>query len=175
MEDFTEKLVNNSISQDANSIDVRSLALTFRQIQICVAGAKDENYEVPVKIGEEITNIRLRIVHNESNKGSVTVSTDTEKYGHIDAEFTIQDDEVKGYLFCETREVSTSLKKVTEIFSNQLENEKLKVKQEDIQIFTSAKPMMKSSGQERISAQSIETRHLYFVAKSFLYSMQNDE
>lgn len=175
LEDFTEKLVNNSISQGANSIDVRSLALTFRQIQICVAGAKDENYEVPVKIGEEITNIHLRIVHNESNKGSVTVSTDTEKYGHIDAEFTIQDDEVKGYLFCKTREVSTSLKKVTEAFSNQLENEKLKVKQEDIQIFTSAKPMMRSSGHERISAQSIETRHLYFVAKSFLYSMQNDE
>ncbi|MCR5733415.1 MAG: DUF6240 domain-containing protein [Lachnospiraceae bacterium] len=96
--DAADELINERALEMENAIDVRELSLLHKQMAVAAGNARNENYEVPVEIDGEWTSINLRILRDSDEKGIVSVTMETEGYGHIGAKFSLSNGQISGYV-----------------------------------------------------------------------------
>lgn len=104
------ELVESAMEEDLNYVDVRSLKMLHQQIKLTNALSKEENYEIPVQINEEITSINLKIVRGSKENGMVAITMECEKYGKIAASFRLKTDRISGLMVSDTEEGCTFLR-----------------------------------------------------------------
>lgn len=88
---MTNVLQNMEDAETTTVLELRELQSAYKQISFSTKLAKQEYYEIPVKIKDSYTTINLKIVH-DSQKSEVAVSMSLDDYGGIGAEFEIQTD-----------------------------------------------------------------------------------
>lgn len=110
LEELTKKIVDDTLESDTvSSIDVRELRMLGHQISIGSMLAKDEQYSVPVRVGDEIVNVSLKIVRGTDKKGMVDITMEDERYGKIAATFQAKEQGVTGLVVVDNPETKTLL------------------------------------------------------------------
>ena len=71
--------------------DIKALKQTFKQIGLVSKMTREENYEVPIETEEEMINVRVKILRKAQKEGKVFTSFETETFGNILAQFTVND------------------------------------------------------------------------------------
>lgn len=188
LQSAAKEIVESKLNDtEPTSIDIKSIALTFKQISLATNMAKEENYEVPVKLGDEITSINLRIIRGGMTS-KVTATTQTEKYGKLAAEFTLTTDTISGYIATDSEEGLQNLKKIEQELSENLESiqhtadtnrqgtiQLVYNRNLDIQKYQKEKTAAtrEDTGKEGMNTkEKVSSKELYAVAKSFLCSLQ---
>ena len=77
-------------------IDVKELQSVYKQISVAANLSKEENYEIPVQMGDEITSINLKIVHGTQERREVKITLETENLGKVEARFVETEDGLEG-------------------------------------------------------------------------------
>ncbi len=143
-------------------VDVRELQLVHRQLSIAGTYAFNENYEVPIEIGGQVTAVNVRLVHNKSEEPNVVVSLETESLGRISARLYGNENDISGYIACNLNEAVTKMKMVADNIS-----EKISVvfsKNTDSNLTLSKIPMKDN--------EVASPKELYNTAKRFLQSLR---
>lgn len=97
------ELVESSLEEEnLNYVDVRSLKMLHQEIKLTSALSREENYEIPVKINEEITSINLKIIKGSNQNGTVAITMQCDKYGKIAASFRLKTDRITGLMVSDT-------------------------------------------------------------------------
>lgn len=98
-------LVEESMKEEGlNYVDVRSLKMLHQEIQLTASLSREENYEIPMELNEEITSINLKIVRGSSQNGTVAITMMCEKYGKIAASFQLKTDRITGLMVSDREE-----------------------------------------------------------------------
>ncbi len=118
--------------QEPERIDLREISRLYKQISLNAGMAKEENYEVPVEIGGEVTSINLKILHKRGENGRVAAAMETERYGKVAAQFHITVREgagyrLSGYIACEFRQTQQLLEQSGEGLRKMFESADIKV------------------------------------------------
>jgi len=94
----TREILEETLQQQKqmNYIDLKELQSIYKQVSVASSLSKEENYEIPVQLGEEITSINLKIVHGTASKGEVRITMDTKEFGKVDARFVETPDGLEG-------------------------------------------------------------------------------
>ncbi len=186
---YTDILEKTVYSQDPKEkLDLREMGNLFRQISLSGRLAREENYEIPVKIGEEVTSVNLRIIHNSREAGRVTVTTESAVYGRLAAQFSIsigktEEYSLSGYMICDSREAQGMLESSLESLKKTLESSGIQtaglncIYKPELDLtalsgtswIKEAEPGMQNTGTE------VSTRKLYEAAKIFIGYMQKGE
>ena len=162
--DMSATVEEVTFQENTSSLEVREMQLLHKQLFVMGQLAKQEEYSIPMYIGEELTNIHLVLEQGEE-KGKVSISVDLENLGHIEGRFQLQDGKISGYLSGNTEDAVMKLGPVSDIFTNSVSEE---WQVHSIQV---VKGMPKS---ENIGGSTEATNEeLYQVAKQFLTAMQN--
>ena len=66
--------VENMVHTSDNIVDVKAAQMLYKGLSLAGSLAREENYELPVNIKGELTSINLKIYHNGSRMGKVTVT-----------------------------------------------------------------------------------------------------
>ena len=166
MQDAYESLITQSenlakaltFADGTGSLDVRALQLACKQLHIQgVRGSRNQEYDIPQMIDGELTAIHLKMVHDSQEKGTVSVSVDTTRYGHLSGDFSMEGDLVSGLFTGNGEEAAEVLQKAADSFSARLENSGLKAGR--IQVVRG------SMADDRVSSENTaETKDLYRVA-----------
>ena len=61
---------------------------SVQQITFMKSMAREENYEMPVRINGEVTAINLKMIHGDGKEARVAITLETELLGKCAAEFT---------------------------------------------------------------------------------------
>jgi len=158
---------------ETGRIDQRAISLLYKQVSLTTNLAKEENYEVPVMIGEELTSINLKIIHQSTEKGKLSISTKNELYGEMVAEFSITQEEIKGYVMVEDEAKKEMLSRMAAHMEFTLsEDGTAKV---EINVIISKKMQINMLGNqvpEKNENKSVATKEIYGVAKTFLEMIQ---
>lgn len=173
-----EESVREETLQDAEtSIDVRNLQMVHKQL--CIAGslAEQEEYHIPVYIGDELTNVHVTLQQGKDAKGQVKVSLHRDGIGDLEGHFQMKDGRVSGYFTGSTKEAVTELRRAADIFDNEKESS---WDTGEIPVFLGS-PAEKEAAAEHKSPEkaSVEVREavsneqLYHVAKRFLTAVKN--
>lgn len=169
---------------DTGRIDMREISSLYKQISLSGNMAKEENYEVPVRIGDEVTSINLKIIHKNGENGKVIASMDTEYYGKVAAQFHMTDKngagcQLSGYIVCESRQGADILEQSNETLKKMFQNADIETGNMnvihnsglDLSLASRAADRENASGTAE-AQQAVSTKKLYDAAKIFIQFIQ---
>lgn len=150
--------------------DIKELQSMYKQISVASALSKEENYEIPVQIGDEITSINLKIVQGTTNKGEVKVTMDTTKFGKVEARFVETPDGLEGSVLTDYMDGKEILEgnahRLQEAIEEALKETKIELKQLYFGVSTK---LDINTLDERQRETQVDVSILYKVAKEFIY------
>ncbi len=147
-----------TFAQEMGSLDVRAMQLVCKQLHIQgVRAAKEQEYDLPQYIDGELTAIHLKLVHDSETKGKLAVSINTEKYGDLAGEFSLEQNKVSGYFAGKGEETLEILQKAADAFA-------VKLQDADFETGTIQVVDAKTGGRNLTGANETETQQLYNVA-----------
>lgn len=167
-------LNEKSEQAEVTSIDLKQLKLLRNEIRLTTSLSKEEKYEIPVRIGDEITSINLTVIQSEdTSKVSITMENDA--VGKAAAEFTLKNKSASGYIVTDSQKGLDILKEGKDEFNAQLEVAGLALSKVDY--MTSKSLSLDKFGEELESdttnwVDDTSTRDLYSVARAFVVAMQ---
>ncbi len=171
LETLTKELLSENIQNAASSVDVKEMRLLSKQLSVAAGFARDENYEVPVQIDGEWTSINLKIIRNSQESGKVTASMKTERYGKIEAQFSVYNKQVSGFISGDQAEGLEKLEMKSGAFETALAGDGRTVN--GLQFFkagaSGSQQLTKDKSDQDITAPMKE---LYGVAKAFITVLQ---
>ena len=171
--------------ESTGKIDVREISNLYKQISFSTNMAKEENYEIPVQIGTEVTSINLRIVHNQSESGKVAASMETMTYGKVMAQFQIAvkneaEYQLSGYVACDREEGLDLLEKSSAELKKMLEQTDIKIVSlnfiynGELDLAAVSQTTVKEDAAVKAdhTMQEVSTKKLYETAKIFIGYIQ---
>lgn len=91
------------IREGMTTLDLRQLQLAVKQLSVTSNLARNFHYNVPVMTEEGVTNVSLKLVRGAEESGTLSVFTESEKYGRLSARITLTDGEARGYIASDSR------------------------------------------------------------------------
>ncbi len=175
-EEMADKLLNTiekeSFEGTYTAMDLRAMSTVYKQVTFMKSMAREENYEIPVEIGGNLTAINLKMIHKSGEESKVTITLETEAIGKNAAEFTVTENTLSGYGICDTAKGSTLLNTRKDVFSTLLEKEGIVFG--DIRFMEKANLDLKEfslkAEKDRVSGKATEI--LYKAAKAYIGYIQ---
>lgn len=162
------------------SMDIRELKLMNTQLSIAGKMAEEENYTIPVLVGDEVTNMSLKIVRGTKKKGMVEIMFETEKAGKIAAAIRAEENGISGLVASSNKEtkdlIEAHVKEITGKWAEEGENTLQAAYVEDLDLNKFSQGVSMGDGEEKDSeSYEIQTARLYNIAKSFIESVKELE
>lgn len=196
------KLAENAMktmieSEEVTSIDIREARMMQAQIAIQKQMAKKETYSVPVLVGDEVTNVTLKIVRGVEKRGVVDIMLESKLAGKIAATFQAKEHGISGVIATDNRDTKAHMTDCLTDIVKALQEEDADVKvayisELDLTQFTNTsvtKGHMDSAieGIDRINREKasetepadsadyeVQTSRLYRIAESFIRVMREN-
>lgn len=154
--------------------------------------ATRESYEIPLAIGEKVTNVNVTIVRNTEETGKVNIGITSESLGKVTINFSIKKEGLKCFITCDNRNGLDTLKSYEETMKQSILQAGIEIKQMNYGIESKTKSIsnMKTSNpflqgdktfigksQPSNEAQEVKTptEILYKTAKTFLIQISTIE
>ena len=169
--------VENLVHASDSVIDVKAAQTLYKSLSLAGNLAKEENYEIPVNIRGELTSINLKIYHNSSQVGKVTVTMDTETLGKVVADFDVTGEKVSGMIAYDRKLSWDDMKQL----ETDLKEEFTRTQQESgvdkkisVSLVETKELDLNRFGQDRDIEESekLSTKELYQTAKAFMTALQ---
>lgn len=175
-------------SGEVTSVDIREAKLMCTQIAIQKQMAKDETYSVPVLVGDEITNVTLKIVHGVEKRGMVDIMLETQLAGKIAATFQADEKGIHGLIATDRMEAKEDMAVHMETFLAELQESGTElvdvrtayISDLDLNHFSNSAAAKEnqdvSEGMEKAPEESdahqVKTARLYKIAESFIRTVR---
>ena len=154
--------------------------------------ATKESYEIPLAIGDKVTNVNVTILRNTEEAGKVDISINSENLGKVNVNFSIKKEGLKGFITCDNRNGLDTLKSYEDRIKQSILQEGIEVKQMNYGMENKTKSInnLKISGpflqEDKTFIENSDTlvepqeaktstKILYKTAKTFLIQIRNIE
>lgn len=151
-------------------MDMQSIVTYMRQMQYLSQKGKEENYEIPVSIGDEITSVNLRVIRGKAETGQVRIRLQTYELSHVFASFYVDKESVKGLVTTESQDGISHLKKCGEAFQEYIAKEM--GKKVSVQYVQANKQNLRPEAFVTDNKEKVDTNELYQIAKGFLFALK---
>jgi len=175
-------------SDDVTSIDIKEAKLMRAQIAIQKQMSKQDTYSVPVLVGDEVTNVTLKIVHGVEKRGIVDVMLETRIAGKIAATFQVNEKGIHGAIATERSEARDDMMErmeqlIVALQDNDTEVVDIKVAhipELDLNHFSktaiareNGEPLeARKEAPEESDAYQVQTTRLYRIAETFIRALK---
>ena len=170
-------------SDEVTSIDLKEAKLMRAQLSIQKKMAEKETYSVPVLVGDEVTNVTLKIVHGADKRGVVDIMLETKLAGKIAATFQAKENGISGMIAADNLQTKESIEEQKDKFMEIFSSTDGKITQDMVQtnISTAFVPNLdlnrfsnttlnhnSEKAPETTDAYQVQTTRLYRLAESFI-------
>ena len=178
---LAENVMKTMMEDDkVTSIDIREAKLMRAQITIQKKMAEKETYSIPVLVGDEVTNVSLKIVRGVEKRGIVDIMLETKFAGKIAATLQAKEKGVSGVIATDNpktrEELSTKMDKFLTIFQKedmgQVNLSTALISDLDLNHFSKTNEKTientKEKAPEDTDAYQVQTARLYGLAEAFI-------
>ena len=164
-------------SDEVTFLDIREAKLMRAQLAIQKQMSQKETYSVPVLVGDEVTNVTLKIVRGVEKKGTVDIMLETQLAGKIAATFHAKEKGISGMVATNHVKTKDEMFEHMKQFAEKLESEQLKdidvtsVYMPDLNLNQFANSERKEAPEETDAYQT-ETSQLYHIAEVFIQTVK---
>mgnify|MGYP001264845270 CR=1 FL=1 len=164
-EKLTHLLDQELKNQTITSKDIADIKNISSGMKFMKSLSRSRNYEIPLFVGDSITNINLKIISGLKESGRVDMRVSSEQLGDIEASFLVKGKEIKGVILTDNREGLNELKEGKERLAQRMKDINLSLKQLDYG--SSLKGGTLNSVNENLNKEKeeVSTKQLYQVGK----------
>ena len=174
MEQTKQMLEETMETKTNNYLDLRQLQALYKQLLVASSLAKEENYEIPIQLGEEITSINLKIVHSNEEKGEVRITMATGTFGKVDARFVETPDGLEGSVLTDYLDGKEQLQAYSNRLQKAIENVLKDTKTELKSLFFGVNEQLDINSLSKGERdKNVDVSLLYKVAKEFIYYVKD--
>lgn len=161
-------------SDEVTSIDIKEAKLLRAQIAIQKQMSKQETYSVPVLVGDEVTNVTLKIVRGVEKRGLVDVMLETQFAGKIAATFQAGEKGISGAVATDNVKAKENMSEwmnelVAALQSDEAEVVDVKVAHiPDLDLNHFSNTEITKEAPEDTDAYQVQTTRLYRIAEAFI-------
>ena len=160
--------VETAALQEADtSLDVRSMQLLHKQLTVTGALARQEEYFIPMYVGETLTRVHLTLERGGSVKGMVSIGVQISEESRLNARFRLENGTLSGIFAVQDQNEVMKLQELADTFREEV-GDAWTVR--DIEITNADFPQTPKT--ENAETRSAENAELYRVAKVFLQAVQ---
>lgn len=163
-----------SYEENRSALDVRAMSTLYKQMSFLNNMAREENYEIPAKIGDGFTSINLKIIHNSEQESKAAITLETPELGKVAAEFKMTQQGLTGLCICSKEEGTDLLQSSKELLTGRLSKEDIlagEIYFATSQTLNLTDFSLKQS-HDRQKGADINTGTLYKTAKAFIGYVQ---
>lgn len=175
IEEMKEDAEELTFEQAQTSLDVREMQLTHRQLSIMGNLARNEEYVLPMYVGDEMAAVHLTIDRQGADKGSIFIAVDIGEDEHLEAHLQVKNGKVDGFLLGKTSEEVMKLEEASDIFHD-LIKEDSSLNLEAVKLPVVSRGNINMTGTSENGSQgdvnSPDNGTLYHVAKLFLQAIR---
>lgn len=173
-----ETILQETMTKRAETtVDMKALALGFKQLSLMSSFRKQENYQVPMEINGEMTSVNLILMQGEEEKGTVSITMETESFGKAGVKFSISENTIESYFVADSEMGKEKLQAAGESVLGILQKKGMEIGETNY-VNAHAKGRKEfnfltfSQSNVDNNNKSVATVQLYEVAKTFLSGMQ---
>ncbi|SFB09418.1 hypothetical protein SAMN05216249_10915 [Acetitomaculum ruminis DSM 5522] len=163
--------------------NVNAVRMMQQQLFLMKQLAKEENYCVPVMVGNKLTGINLKIIRgaNAEDKGKVNITFDSESIGEVAAEISIKGKIVNAFIAAKYAKSAKLLEDNGDTLKEMLsDNDKYMVNlvvlsSDSLEINKFMLNSDKSNKEVNTQDEEVQTKELYYAAKSFLTFVSDEK
>jgi hypothetical protein len=164
-----QTLDNYLYNPNPDYVDIKAAQNMYKELSLMGSLSRQENYQVPMNLDGEVTNVNLVIYHNKEDAGKVSITLENNSLGKIAAEFQVDEDKISGMVACQNSEAKEYLGGISDTLSEAFDN-----KDVNISLVWSDSINLGLFGEDRDKDNNtVTTRELYNTAKVFLKSLKN--
>ena len=156
-----------SLQEADTSLDVRSMQLLHKQLTVTGALAKQEEYFIPMYVGETLTRVHLTLERGGSEKGIVSIGVQISEESRLNASFRLENGVLSGIFTSQDQNDVMKLQELADTFREEV-GDAWTVS--NIEITNADFPQTPKT--ENAETRSAENAELYRVAKVFLQAVQ---
>lgn len=165
-----------SISSDTE-IDVRDMKLAHKQLNIAASASHNEEYFIPMYMGDELTQVHLTVERATEEGGQVSISVNMAENHSLKADFRLSGNVLAGIFVGSTNEEVSKLKDAADIISDRIskgEGGLDGILVREISTFSSEEYTGSRVGKDAdtIMTDGAENIQLYRIAKMFLQAVR---
>lgn len=166
--DRMEEILTVSSEEQDSRIQLKEINMAWKQISVARNLSREENYEIPMEIGDKLTSVNVCFRHNSRLEENVTITMDTEEFGKISAFF--EGEEVSGYIVCEKQAGIEWLKGRQDAFTEEMQAKGMTVS--EIKFIQSDRLDINNFAREadENNRTRMSSAKLYETAKTFMQS-----
>lgn len=152
------------------SMDIRELKLMNTQLSIAGKMAEDEQYTIPVLVGDEVTNLSLKIVRGTKKRGMVEIMFEMSKAGKVAASISAKEEGISGLIASDNKELQDLLSEKTDVIAEAIGEEcnLTCTYAKDLDFSQFSKKIIKDEADSENTEYEVQTTRLYKIAKSFI-------
>lgn len=178
-DELDEKISNLLKSEVKNhtitSKDIVNLKNIRSGMEFVKALGKSRNYEIPLLIGDSITNINLKIITGAKETGKIDITVYSENLGNIEASFSVKGEEIKGVILCDNKTGLDKLKEEKDNLTTEIAKTNLSLKQLDYGSSYKNGNLNSTISNPSKETDNVHTNQLYKVAKTLVYHIREIE
>ncbi len=161
----------STFSHMDTSLDVRGMQLLHKQLTVAGSLARQEEYFIPMYIGETLTRVHLTLDRGGDQKGSVSIGVQMPQGGRAEARISLDQGRLTGIFAGQTQEEVMKLQEVADTFEKEA-GKSWTV--ENISVVLS-QPGAAATGTGQTEGTRTENAQLYQAAKVFLQAVQQGD
>ncbi len=158
----------NTFSGVNNSLDVRGMQLFHKQLTVAGSLARQEEYFIPMYIGETLTRVHLTLDRGGDQKGSVSIGVQMAQGGRAEARISLQEGRLTAIFSGQSQEEVMKLQKIADTFKEEA-GKSWTVDAIHVVASTNTAAV---TGTGQTEGTRTENAQLYRVAKIFLQAVQ---
>lgn len=168
VEEATAAVEQASFETSETSIDVRRMQLIHKQLTVVSHLARQEEYIVPMYIGDALSRVRLTFDRNGAQKSTVQINVHVEGEESLEASLSMDNGTIHGIFIGKTEEEVMKWQRVADTFR---EEAKQNWTIGELHIVTADRTARETNIPKGNSADKADNAELYRVAKVFLHSV----
>lgn len=130
MESDVRQLLQNYYDRgNLTSKDIGELKRISNGIQFITQMAARENYQVPLITAQGVTNVNVTLLKNTGDTGRAAIRVPSGKFGNIELNLSVKNNETSAFITCDTREGLEALKENQDALIEALSAGNTKIKQ----------------------------------------------
>ena len=183
--EINEKLVHTLDTRDISAKKILDMQKLNNSILFITNLAQSEKYQVPIAIGDNITNVNVTLVHNTLENGKVDINLNSELLGQVTIQFILKDNKINGIINLDNRTAQNLIKEALPRLKEKLEQSDIIVNQLNVTLNTKglkgnyiSSSSLKNDNTEEVSNENeikVNTNKLYEVAKNLLVQIKTIE
>jgi len=125
-EEFTrnalEAVETATFTEAESSLDVRNMQLNHKQLTVASALARQEEFFLPMYVGDTLTQVHLTLDRNSQEKGTVTVGVSFSEQDYVQARIYLESGSVYGIFIGGDKNEVMNLQQIADTFKREAGN-----------------------------------------------------